>query len=577
MVKRVSFILALGLFLMLLQIPQVFAASPDAGKVLNQQNQLQRKIPEKFPQEITSKEERAPLADTGIKVVAKKFIFSGIENIVAEDELQKFTKSSVGKELSFSELQLIAQNITNYLRDKKSYLFARAYLPVQDITGGAIEIAILPGVSTGRININLAQNSRINKKILERIADDSIGQSKAIRMKNIERAVLLINDIPGISSQASLEKGEASGSSQVNINANEGKIINGVVSVDNYGDRYTGTWRRTVQLGLNDPFGFGDQLSGVITNANHLLQGRIAYSLPLALSGSFWNISYTGLQYRLGGSMKSMRAKGTAKTFATGVSYSLMRTRDASLWASAGYECTALHDETGGATTSDRRLSIGNINLNGSFFDQIGKAAITNLTLSLYSGTLEISEIGDAKATDLTGAGSDGDFVRTTYSIARLQRLTNDISFLAGFRGQFAGRNLDSSQKFILGGPTGVRAYPIGEAAGDEGHTITFETRYDLKFTPVWARAQLVGFFDTGFITLHKNTWEGSVTNVSGKNHYWLAGAGPGLIVGKDGLYSVRLSYARKISNNPGRNTDDSDADNRRDPGCFWFQGLIWF
>ncbi len=575
MVKRFSFIV-LSLLLMM-QSQQVFAASSDAGKIVSEQKHLQTKIPEKLPQEIPQEVERAPLTDTGVKVIIKKIIFSIPQKIVSESELQKIVQYAVGKELGFSGLQAIAQKITVYLREEKNYMFAKAYLPVQDITDGVIEIAVMPGVSANKINVVLNQYTRINKKILERIANDSIGISKAMQIKNIERAILLINDIPGISSQASLEKGNQSGSSQVNINANEGKLINGVVSVDNYGDRYTGTWRRTVQLAVNDPLGWGDQISGVITNANHLLSGKIAYSIPLALSGAFWNISYSSLQYRLGGSMKSLRAKGTAETFATGVSYSLIRTRDMSLWTSLGYESTGLHDETGGSTTSDRRVSVGNFNLNGSFFDQVGKAAITNLTLSLYSGTLEISEIGDAKATDLTGAGSDGDFFRTTYSIARLQRATDDLSFLTGIRGQFAGRNLDSSQKFILGGPTGVRAYPIGEASGDEGHTFTLESRYDLKFTPSWAKTQLVLFYDAGYIKLHKNTWTGSVTNVSGKNHYWLAGAGPGLIVGKDGLYSVRLSYARKISNNPGRNTDNSDADNRHDPGCFWFQGIIWF
>ena len=44
-------------------------------------------------------------------------------------------------------------------------------------------------------------------------------------------------------------------------------------------------------------------------------------------------------------------------------------------------------------------------------------------------------------------------------------------------RGQLAFDNLDSSEKMELGGAYGVRAYPEGEAFGDEGYIATAEAR----------------------------------------------------------------------------------------------------
>ena len=38
---------------------------------------------------------------------------------------------------------------------------------------------------------------------------------------------------------------------------------------------------------------------------------------------------------------------------------------------------------------------------------------------------------------------------------------------------QLSSKNLDSSEKFTLGGIGGVEAYPSGEASGDEGRKIS--------------------------------------------------------------------------------------------------------
>ena len=55
-----------------------------------------------------------------------------------------------------------------------------------------------------------------------------------------------------------------------------------------------------------------------------------------------------------------------------------------------------------------------------------------------------------------------------------------DYSAFASFSGQMAGGNLDPSEKFYLGGSTGVRAYPSGEAGGSTGQLISLELRRQL-------------------------------------------------------------------------------------------------
>ena len=89
---------------------------------------------------------------------------------------------------------------------------------------------------------------------------------------------------------------------------------------------------------------------------------------------------------------------------------------------------------------------------------------------------------------------------------------------------------------------------------------------------------QLVGFVDTGHITLNKNPWlNWRGTNPSLQNSYSLSGAGVGLNFSKPGNYAVRLSLATKVGGNPGRGANGKDVDNADDASRFWLQAVKWF
>lgn len=60
----------------------------------------------------------------------------------------------------------------------------------------------------------------------------------------------------------------------------------------------------------------------------------------------------------------------------------------------------------------------------------------------------------------------------------RMQNLGGKWSVYGRVSAQTASRNLNSAESFSLGGPTGVRAYPTGEANGDGGWLTQIEIRY---------------------------------------------------------------------------------------------------
>jgi len=138
--------------------------------------------------------------------------------------------------------------------------------------------------------------------------------------------------------------------------------------------------------------------------------------------------------------------------------------------------------------------------------------------------------------------------------------VNNRLNLHLSFAGQLASKNLDSSEKISLGGPSGVRAYPVNEASGDKGYVTTAEFRWNLP-TP---NVQLTAFIDGGHVTINKNPW------TSDSNSRTLSGAGLGFMFSRPGDYVLRLDYAWKLSS--------SDAVSNTDrAGRFWLQGIKYF
>jgi hemolysin activation/secretion protein len=143
--------------------------------------------------------------------------------------------------------------------------------------------------------------------------------------------------------------------------------------------------------------------------------------------------------------------------------------------------------------------------------------------------------------------------------------LTDLLSLYASVRGQLASKNLDSAEKMQLGGPYGVRAYPEGEAYGDEGYLATAEARLQLpRLLTVSGEFQLFGFVDAGAVNFAKNPW------FSGSNAAHRRGVGAGLSWISPSNLQLKGTYAHKLGGQEVTSERDRD-------GRFWFQIAMTF
>ncbi len=132
-------------------------------------------------------------SDSSKTVFIKDFIFAG-NSAISNEELKQSLKAYVGKELSFNQIQEVLAVVTKVYRDK-GYFVARAYLGKQDLVknDNTLFISIIEGKYE---EIKLNNNSLVNDNFLQAILDNSKSNG-IINIKDIERALLLINDRNG--------------------------------------------------------------------------------------------------------------------------------------------------------------------------------------------------------------------------------------------------------------------------------------------------------------------------------------------------------------------------------------------
>lgn len=544
------------------------APVPDAGSILrDQQPQKEplRQLP--APEKV---QERASTAETGVRVEVKQFIFSGYEGLATEPELHKIVAGSIAKNLTFDELNALTDKVTAFFK-KKGWFQARAYLPPQDITSGIIQIAITQVKSDGQITIKLDHTCRINPDALRRIGLLALHSGGPIKELDLERSILIMNDLPGISAKASLVPGFTPGTSSVEVAATEGSLFSGILWGDNYSNRYTGTWRGNTMLSINDPIHHGDQITLLLTEASGLAQGRVGYSIPIAYNGLRANLAYSGMHYELGSDLASLQYKGNSNSIDGGLSYPLIRTRNTNLTTSLSYGYRSLIDTKSDIDIRDKTLNNITLSLNGDRYDQLFGGGYSS-----YNASLTIGKLHESIA-DISLTGTEGNYTRFNYGLTRFQHLAEQLNFNLSVNAQSALCNLDTSEKFVLGGPNGVRAYPVGEASGDQGQLINADLRYALPLPAKWGNFQISGFYDAGHITINKNRYAGDISSATGSNDYWLLGAGAGLNYSSSGRLSLRATWAHVIGDNAGRSTIGNNSDGRNNQNQFWLQSTFSF
>ncbi len=338
-----------------------------------------------------------------------------------------------------------------------------------------------------------------------------------IESQELERVTLILDDQPGIKSIPVVKPGSDVGTGDLSIEVRRDHRYAGDAGLDNDGNRYTGRTRAHVNLDIDSPLTLGDQLvlQGMVTD-EQMWFGAASYALPLNAYGLRGKISYSHSYYTLADSFAALDATGTADVTSAGLGYPLVRSQRLNLTLSGTLEYKRLYDRQGAADTrSDKSSNSLPIALNFDVRDALFGGGISYGAVNWTPGRLQLdAELAPA---DAATARTLGHFSKLNVDLARIQSLSRGLDLYGRISAQWASKNLDSSQKFGLGGRNGVRAYPSGEGYGDSGALAQIELRYAIGLWLPYV------FYDAGRVTINRDPW------MAEDNHRNLAGGGGGV------------------------------------------------
>ncbi|MCK9285775.1 MAG: hypothetical protein M0P39_16015 [Rhodocyclaceae bacterium] len=551
-------------------LPTLFLASaaqsqtaPDAGSLLREQPKPPAPI--SAPALIRAPESSVEgHQEAGPKVLVRGFRFEGAV-LIAASELSRMLGDNIGKELSLRQLQALTARITAYYGER-GYL-ARAILPPQEIKDGVVVFHIVEG-RRGNLSFQ-TKGDRLPEDWVKRLVENRLGSSEYLDLAQVGEVGAILKEQPGLGVEIELLPGRNEGEVSLGFDLKDKPMVSATLGANNQASRSTGEYQAQGSLTLNNPSGLLDAatLLATATEGNTYVRGD--YSLPVGAFGLRFGVNASTMSYHVvQAGLKALRSRGTADTYGLNVSYPLFRRQELQLTLTAGMDNKELVDRTIAGETGNRGVRVTTLGFNGSLTpnqDSFLGGGETSFGASVSLGNSHQRNAA-AQAADAAARRVEGDYDKIAYSLGHLRPLGQEWSLNAILRGQFAGKNLDSSERFSLGGASGVRAYPVGEGTGDEGWLL------NLNFQRLLAdKLAATLFLDAGGITVNRNLYAGwNAGNPRLTNRYELAGIGAGLDWRLADNVLLNATLASPLGSNPGRDTNNKNADGRKDNMRVW-------
>jgi len=535
--SRVAACLA-GAVLALPAAGQVIPRAADPGAI------QQRQIDEDRRREELERLKRKPVTDplrvpdTGKPAVqaapdAVRFQVREIEftasEILTREELESIARDYRGRELTFADLQQLAERV-NALYRAKGVVTAQAVVPPQDVSAGIVRIRLVEG-RLGEIRLDGNENTS------ERFVKWRLGQEpgQLVDLQLLERSLVRFNRTSDAQLRADLKPGATFGTTDLNLTLTEPPRQDLRAFIDNNGATGTGVWRVGVSYLNRSLLGYRDDLS-LGANASDGHEGySIVYGFPWNRWGGRASLGY----YK---DYTEITEGAAAVLDITGESEAQILTLRQPLYVgdtvqfdlTAGAKKRTSSNWISGLLLQSTRTEDGNV---GAELQVLDRSGFWLATYSITSGRARVF------------ADSDN------YTIGRgFLRRVNDFGKGWSGRGTVSFQNssdvlLPSSEQFFIGGEGSVRGYPVGVYSGDQGYTVNLEVHRALGSFGgegvMELNASVFGFLDQGYVEPFRppNSVLRSYERISS------GGIGVNAQLGK--RVSARLTYAYAFNNIP--------------------------
>lgn len=422
-----------------------------------------------------------------------------------EDELLAPYRDLVGKETTFSALAAVATELTKKYRSA-GYLLSRFIIPKQEVDPGGADIRLhcIEGyIEAVRYNGEGGFKERFREYFAP--AERRIVGVKPLRYKDLERYMLLAQDLPGVSVSSLLKKGEQPGGSILVIEVTN-QYVEADISYGNTGTESAGPFTGSVTLAVNNVPAVGAQSAVSYAQANNYKE---YWTVTASERYRMWNGLEFSFLYAHSDSpemdtefAREFDYRSTSDTFTVGLSYPIIRSREFNLSAGLGYE----HRNSDSFILDERftrdRLRTLSGTLDFDWSDSLGGVTQLIATLSHGVNILDATDRSSRASNSLAPA----EFWKIDLYGSRDQQLPGNFSLFTAAEAQFANKSLSSYNKFFLGGSRFGRGYDPGIVDGDNGFAFSVEPRWTCLLGEK-TTLQVFGFVDWGTVWSSQSAW----------------------------------------------------------------------
>ena len=447
---------------------------------------------------------KAPAGSDSVRFTLQDLQLDGV-TAYNDSELRKVYGGALGQTISLADLYGIAADLTAKYRND-GYILTQIIVPPQTIEGGTARLLVVEGtIDQVVVQGDEAKESKA-LPLMRRYAAEITNKGGPLNVRDLERALLLINDLPGLSARSVIAPSKTkTGAADLTIMV-ERDPYDAFIGLDNYGSRFLGRWEASAGGSLNSAlFHANEKISGQVVYAPHgpLTDHELAY-----ISGAYWTpiggwgtnlelfYSYTDTEPGL--DLRDFDVEGKSSYLALTLKHPFIRSRNLNLTGRVLLD--GRNVESDNNIPDPREDNIRAIRAGGrlEFIDSLFSGGVNTLDLEAAKGLsiLGASDSGDA---ELTRADGDPQFFKLEVEAQRLQRLSQQLNVLVGVKGQVSNSAQLASEEFGIGGSSFGRGYDPSEIVGDDG----IAGKVELQWNPLWNSAwvsssQVFGFYDVG-------------------------------------------------------------------------------
>lgn len=466
---------------------------PDPSKLESQFDE--KKLPQSKVVIRNQVAEQRPLApEDDIQFILRDLTVSSSTVFTAAD-FRPFYEDDLGKEISVGRLFDIAARITAFYRNE-GYILSSVTVPAQEIEEGRATLVAVEGYID---QVSVEGDTRIGKRLLTKLGA-KIAKSRPLKAADLERYILLANDIPGVNATAVLQASKTPGATDLAIVVSQDKA-RVFASVNNRGSRFSGPVQGQFGAEGNSIFG-GPSRTGVrvvgSAQTSEFKLFELSHQNIVGSEGTIISLMGRRTYSRPGATLGDLEIKSDSTSGRISIQHPIIRSRAKSLYVRAGLDVRNTTTEILGEDFSEDRIRVAHVGAAYDFVDRLDGINLVDIEVSKGLNIFNATQTGDPFQ---SRADAETEFLKVNGSVTRLQRIVPRVSLLVDIAGQFTSDGLAASEELAIGGTQFGRAFDPSEITGERGVAGRAELRYDGTLQNKYIKQyQVYAFGDYGVV-----------------------------------------------------------------------------